>query len=298
MPVLMGRIRAPAMHDDLIGVFDEVVPDVVVHDLAEFAAAPIAASRGLPHVTSGFSGALSDPLQDLMVEAVAPLWAHHGLEVTSAAVQGDVLLHPLPASVDQPRQDGPSAPLRPLSFDGSFSPPPDWVRSFGGDRPGVYVTFGTVNGPDAPWAEIFSALGDIDVDVVATVGGGVDPGTLGPIPANVRVEGYVPQGHLLERAQLVLSHAGAGTVIASASCATPQVFLPIAADQWDNADTFSAAGAGLTLEPDQRDAPSIAGAVTRLLRDATVEKQVSGLAAEFEAMPHPADLVTTIEALV
>jgi hypothetical protein len=114
--------------------------------------------------------------------------------VSTETLNGDLLLHPFPAHLDTPRSDVPSAPMRPMSFDGaSLTSPPVWADSFGKDRPGVYVTFGTEMSPRAPWAALFEALSDLDVDVVATVGIQLDPVTPRPSGPNIRVEKYVPE---------------------------------------------------------------------------------------------------------
>ena len=288
MTVMFAELSAPRMHDDLVQVFDAEQPDLVVREFAELASAAIAANRGIPDVTVGFSGALSDELAAALSTAVTPIWARHGLDVPPTALNGRLLLHPFPAAIDPPRADGPAAPMRPLAYDGGGdSEPPAWIAAFGRERPGVYVTFGTEMAGLAPWAAILEASADLDIDVVATLGSQLDPAALGPAPANVRLERYVPQTALIERAALVCSHAGAGTVIGAASAATPHLSIPIGADQWDNADLITRLGAGPTLELDQRDPGSIAKAVTSVLTDPGSAAAARDLAGLFAAMPLP-----------
>ena len=293
-----GDVAAPPMRDDLVGVFDEFQPDVVVHDYAELAAAPMSSARSIGCVSVGFSGAVSDAVQRAVEVSAAPVWEREGVEITTATFNGDLLLYPFPEWLDTPRADVPSAPMRPVAFDRSTaSDAPEWVESFGADRPGVYATYGTELGPRAPWSAIFDGLAALDADVIATVGGQLDPASLGPVPANIRVEQYVPQGFVLERAAVAVSHGGAGTLIGAATTATPQLCLPIAADQWDNADRLAASGAGLLLEENERDPDSIYRAVERLLHDDSIQTHANLLRDHFAAMPHPAELVATIESL-
>jgi UDP:flavonoid glycosyltransferase YjiC (YdhE family) len=297
-PVLFGEVAAPVMRDDLVEVFDDFRPQLVVHEFAELAAAPMATARGIATVSVGFSGAVSDDLQAALEESVAPVWEREGLSVDAAGINGDLFLHPFPAALDTPREDGPSAPMRPLSFDGAPSAaPPGWISTFGAERPGVYVTFGTEVAGRAPWTAILEALADLDVDVVATVGGRLDPETLGPLAANTRVERYVPQSFILERSKLVISHGGAGTLIGAATTGKVQLGVPIAADQWENADLLAAANAGVVLEPDERDADTIRQSVQALLADVAKHADAELLRAEFAAMPHPAALVASVEQL-
>ncbi len=296
--VMFAEIAAPVMHEELVGVVDTFQPELIVHEVAELAAAPIAKARGIPHVAVGFSGALPDAAQAAAEQSVAVVWESEGLQVTTADFHGDVLLHPFPTELDTPRSDGPAAPMRPLAFDGAMSTtPPDWTASFGAERPGVYVTFGTEFAHLAPWPAIFDALADVDVDVIATVGGRIDPATFAPTAANIRIEQYVPQGFLLDRAQVVVSHGGAGTLIGAASAGKVQLCLPVGADQWENADSLSAARAGMTLEVTERDAETIARSVEHLLSDTSTQASAEYLRNCFAAMPHPADVVAELEHL-
>ena len=90
------------------------------------------------------------------------------------------------------------------------------------------------------------AASELDIDVVATVGGQADASALGAIPGNTRVERYVPQSFLIKRASLVVSHAGAGTIIAAASAGKPHRSISLSADNWDNADFLARHNVGIT----------------------------------------------------
>jgi UDP:flavonoid glycosyltransferase YjiC (YdhE family) len=297
-PLMFGQIAAPTMRDDLAAVFDEFRPELVLHELAELAAAPMAVARGIPHVTVGFSGALSDEIASLVLDSVSPLWALEGVPQTPRSFNGDLLLHPFPRSMDTPRADGPSLPIGPVLFGGALSDsPPGWIDSFGAERPGIYVTFGTEMVQAAPWNAILNAMADLRVDVVATVGSELDVAELGVIPSNVRVARFVPQRFLLERATAVVSHAGAGTLIAAAVSGCPQLHLPVTADQWENADLLASTGAGLTLELHQRDADAVGLAVERLLTDNPMRASAERVRAEFAKMPHPREAMAAIENL-
>ena len=76
------------------------------------------------------------------------------------------------------------------------------------------------------------------------------------------------------------------------------MLFPIIADQWDNADAVSRAGAGVACELACRDAASLATALQRLLHDAVVHDAARAVATEIAAMPSAADHVQAIEALV
>lgn len=295
-----GWAAAPKTRVDLEPVFQSFRPDVVVSEMAELAAAPMAVARGLPHVTVAFSGALTTEAFPLMIDSITPVWeAEHVTVPHDGGLADDLYLHPFPPSFGQLPNSGRVRSMRADGFDGDPSAQtPEWINALGSERPLVYLTSGTEPAAvRAPWIEAFEALGSLDVDVVATIGRNVDPSTFGDLPSNVRVERFVPQRWLLGRASMVASHGGAGTLLAAAANGVPQVLNPIAADQWENADAVVAAGVGVVCEPDQRCAADLAGAFEIVLGNGDMRAVVARVADEIAAMPSPADHVAEIEAL-
>jgi len=291
---------APVMREALEPVFAEFAPDVVIHEIGELAAAPMAAARGIPHVTVAFSGSLPDAAHSLLIPAIAPVWHAEGLpSPTLDDIRGAVFLHPFPPSFGQaPTGDG-VRPMRAIGFAPEDADVPSWLAAAGSTRPLVYMTAGTERaGTGAPWAAGVAAIGSLDVDAIATIGPHLDPADLGEVPANVRIERFVPYGAILPRAAVVMSHAGAGSLLGAARQGLPQLLYPLAADQWENADAATGAGVALTCELDQRSADDIAGMLDQLLHVPSFARAASDVAAEIAAMPLPSDHVRTIEALV
>jgi UDP:flavonoid glycosyltransferase YjiC (YdhE family) len=290
---------ASAMLDDLIVVCDQLAPDVIVHEPGEYAAAPVATARGIPHVTVGFGGPTPDEVLAAAEDALRRLWARLGLDLRPAAGMYDHLyLHPLPPSLG-PRPSRPTMlPMQPIGFDGAIGQnAPHWLDDLGRSRPCVYVTFGTEVTQFAPIGDVLATLASLDVDAVLTVGEAMTPALIEPRPANVRIEQYIPQRFVLARASLLVSHAGSGAMLGAASRGIPQLCLPIAADQFQNADFVSAAGIGVTLEPHEIDPTTLSAAIKLLLDDRAFTDQASGIAQEIAAMPPPASRVATIEQL-
>lgn len=290
---------APVMLADLPAIIDDVQPEVIIHEMAELAAAPVAVSRSIPHLTVAFSGALPDDATGALLERIAPTWAAVGLDApTLGDLVGGCYLHPFPPSFGQVPDVAAVQPMRAEPLVRSGDAAPEWLADLGRDRPLVYLTSGTEpQAAMAPWAAAVAALGSIDVDAVVTIGPHVDPEVLGPARSNVRVERFVPQAFILERAGLVMSHAGAGSLLGAARAGLPQLLNPLAADQWENADAASGAGVAITMEMHERSPEHIAAALDRLLNDdrcATAAKRVAG---EIAAMPGAADVVPIVEAL-
>jgi MGT family glycosyltransferase len=172
-----------------------------------------------------------------------------------------------------------------------------WLASLGSTRPAVYVTFGTERAAaDAPWRALLEAIGHREVDALVTTGAHADIGAFGQAPGNVRVERYVPQGQVLGRVAAVVSHAGAGTMLGAASAGVPQVVVPIFADQWENADAISSAGAALVCEEDERTAAALGSALDSVVADAQCRTAAASVALEMSLMPTAADLVPALEA--
>ena len=291
---------APVMRVALRPVFDDFRPDVVIHETGELAGGPMAVARGIPHLTVAFSGALPEWADELILAGIAPVWKAEGLPApTMDDVHGDLYLHPFPPSFGQAPSSGVVRPMRAEGVDRDAGSPPPWLDDLGARRPLVYATSGTEPAAGmAPWAAIVAALGSIDVDAVVTIGKHVDPSLLGEVPHNIRVERFVPQRFVLERASVVISHAGAGSLLGAASRGIPQLLSPLVADQWENADAATSAGIAITCELDQRSDTEIGAALARLLNDHQFRHAAEKVAGEIEAMPAPADHVATIEALV
>ena len=262
-------------------------------------AAPIATSRGIPHITFAFSGAPSATMLGGSEEAVAGLWSAEGLAVPSdAGLYAHLYLHRFPPAFGLVPSGVNVRFVRPVGFDGSTTAEkPNWLDSLGSEGSAVYLTLGTVvTGPDQ-WRKILAAVASINIDVIATTGS-QDPADIGPVPPNVRVERYVPQSFILDRVTAMISHGGAGTILAGASQGVPQVCIPMGADQWENADALAGTGASITLEEDQRDSATIAGALERQLEGDNFEAAAHTVAAEIAALPHPDEYISVCGPLV
>jgi UDP:flavonoid glycosyltransferase YjiC (YdhE family) len=294
-----GEVCTPPMLDDLLPVLDGWRPALVVNDASELAAPLAAQLRRLPHATHAFGALLPERRVVAAGEAVAPLWRAHGLEPGPYAGSYDHLyLDIYPPSLRFGSYDHvPQVQaLRPVPFDAATDSPGQPVVA--GDRPLVYLTFGTVFNDPGLFSAAMEGLAGLDVDVLVTVGPAADPAALGAVPPNVRVERYVPQTQVLPHCAVVASHAGSGTFLATLGLGIPQLCLPQAADQFINAGQGAASGAALTLAPGEASAEAIAGAVGRLLHEPAFAAAARRLAAEIEAMPGPDEVARRLEELV
>lgn len=134
---------------------------------------------------------------------------------------------------------GPSMDDRP--FLGEWEPP-------AGDRPVVLVSLGTVFNQ---MPEFFRVAADAFATepwhVVMTVGDGIDPEEIGPLPANVEIHRWLPHLEVLDRASVFVTHGGLGSVMESLHTGTPMVMIPLTPVDQPTAKRITQLGVGRIL---------------------------------------------------
>lgn len=93
-----------------------------------------------------------------------------------------------------------------------------------------------------------------------------------PLPACVRHVEHAPFVSLFPSCAAVVHHGGVGTTAAALAAGTPQVVIPWAYDQFDNAARVERLGVGVGLRRSRRSADHIAQAVGRLLAPAVRDR--------------------------
>lgn len=112
---------------------------------------------------------------------------------------------------------------------------------------------------------------------------------LGTIPANVRIETFVPQAEVMSHARAVVCHGGSGTLLSTLATGCPVVVVPLFADQPANARATEAAGAGLAVFTHQAD--EIANAIRTVLVSESIHAGARKVAAELASMHSVNDAV-------
>jgi UDP:flavonoid glycosyltransferase YjiC (YdhE family) len=184
----------------------------------------------------------------------------------------------------------------------------------GGTDPLVYVSFGSVAG-DMPYfpalnRDAIDALAPLPVRVLMTTGHGADPDELGPLPANVRAERWVPQADVLAHAAAMVCHGGYGSTLGALRRGVPLVIVPLfSIDQWANARRVAAIGAGIALTgapgaprgaldfPGADVTGALPDAVRRVLDDPGYGLAARRIAAEMAALRPIDEAVGVLEAL-
>jgi rhamnosyltransferase subunit B len=91
-----------------------------------------------------------------------------------------------------------------------------------------------------------------------------------PLPSTVRHEPYAPFSQLLPRCAAIVHHGGVGTCAQGLAAAIPQLVMPLAYDQPDNATRLWQLGVGRWLVPSQFKAARVARTLGELLDDPKV----------------------------
>lgn len=163
----------------------------------------------------------------------------------------------------------------------------------------MYVSLGTAFNVESGdlFSRVVAGVRDLPVDVLVTVGAEIDPAELGPQPANVTVERFVPQWAVLPHGDLVVSHGGSGGVIGALAHGLPVVVLPLGADQPHNAARVEALGVGRVLDAVSATPDEIGDAVAATLADHAARAAAASLRDECAPLPSPATAMAWLEAL-
>ncbi len=93
------------------------------------------------------------------------------------------------------------------------------------------------------------------------------------LPTDVRHFGFVPFSQLLSRAAAVVHHGGVGSCGQGLAAGLPQLLMPMAYDQPDNAARLKRLGVAESLAPKKFHGPGVARALDRLLTDDSVHQR-------------------------
>lgn len=292
VPRAFGEIGTDDMVDDVLACAEATDPELVVFESYAFVGPLVAAIRGVPQAQHTLGPLLEPDVLELANDAVSPLWRSFGLDAPGyAGVYEGATIALCPPSLhrgDLPR--GRRLELRPSPL--PVSPP------HRGARPLVYVTLGTFFGANHDVVvTILDGLAGEPLDVLVTLGADGDPTALGPLPANVTVERFVPQADVLPRCAAVVHHGGSGTTFGALAHGLPQVVVPQGADNFRNAALLDGAGASRTVLPEARTPAAVRTAVRDVLDEPRFAAAAQRLATEIDAMPTPEALADSLRDL-
>jgi MGT family glycosyltransferase len=275
--------RASDGFDDLQAAIERFSPDVLVVDTNSYGALTAAEASGIPWcsfqpfftplpskdvppfgpgfpVAKGVLGRWRDALLRpliyrklgaLALPRVNELRREAGLSPLHS--MGEFLLRPprtlyfTAQALEYPRSDWPPSfvMVGPATW-GPETKLPSWLA--GEERPIVLVTCSTETQRDRIILEhALRGLADEELRVVGT-SAAHDPASF-EIPANARVERFLPHDPILDRAAAVVCHGGMGITQKALAKGVPVCVVPFGRDQLEVARRVERAGAGVRLLP-------------------------------------------------
>jgi glycosyltransferase (activator-dependent family) len=291
-------------------------PDLVISDPTSFPGGVAAQVVGAAHARLLFGVDRVVQLRDAVLAQRSPAgeplqnWLQpvvegFGADFDEAVVLGHWTISPMPTWIWHP--DGVHyLPIRHLPFNGP-STIPRWLY----DQPArrrVCLTLGTSHREAkaglAPSADdLFEAVADLDVEVVATLDAH-QLGSTSAVPDNVRAVDYVPLNVLLPSCSAIVHSGGAGTFAAALEYGVPQVIVP---HEWDTqkwwgpvamGDGLEARGAGVyPANADMLTVDALRDSLKVVLEDPSYAANAAQVRVEVRAMPSPNDVVPVLEEL-
>jgi len=301
-------------HERVMGIWDEVRPDVVVSDnvtgypAVELAGAPWVRAvscnplemrdpdlppplSGLPVADRSEWGAFREEYH----RAHEELLAEHNQFRTSVGVEPCppdefntaspwLDLYEFPAAADYGR----AVPLGPAwhrleasvrGGEAAF----DVAAHLPGDGKVIYLSLGSLGCMDLGLMQRL-------IDALATTGHRVIV-SMGPLKDQLRLgsrmygDEFLPQPSILPQCDLLITHGGNNTVCEGFSFGLPMIGLPLFWDQYDNAQRLAEAGFGARLATYDWSEEELVGTVERLLADDGLRARMRAIAAAVRSRP-------------
>ncbi|MFE0778350.1 macrolide-inactivating glycosyltransferase [Streptomyces sp. NPDC058861] len=247
----------------LAEAFDGDRPDLVLHDITSYPARVLAHTWGVPAVSlwpnlvpwEGYEEEVAEPMYaELKASPRGKAYfarfeewlAEHGIDTPPDRF----VARPRRAIVLIPRALQPQADRVDESVysfvgacQGERADQGEWRRPDGAEKV-LLVSLGSAftKQPDFYRACVEAFGGLPGWHLVLQIGKFVDPAELGALPDNVEVHTWVPQLAILRQADAFVTHAGAGGSQEGLATATPMVAVPLAADQFGNAEMLQSLG--------------------------------------------------------
>lgn len=173
-----------------------------------------------------------------------------------------------------------------------------WERLSG--KPLVYASFGTIQNRNRHlFKTVAKAVAGMDIQLVISAGGAELREVPHDLPGNPIVVSYAPQREILDRAALMITHAGMNSTLECLSAGVPMVAIPIAHDQPGVSSRIVWTGTGVRLLMTECDVPRLRTAVEAVLYQDSYRKSArrfQRIIAETDGPSLAADIIEEIAA--
>ena len=171
-----------------------------------------------------------------------------------------------------------------------------WDRLDG--RPLVFASLGTLQNRSRDiFRKIAEACAGLNVQLVISLGGGLEPDRLGALSGDPLVVRFAPQLEIVKRASVVITHAGVNTVLESLAEGVPLVCIPLGNDQPGVAARVAAHAAGVVVPPRKANAKRLRSAVQAVLEDESYRRaarKIQAAMSEIDGLERAADIVEDV----
>lgn len=275
------------MIDGIMALTDDWGPDLVVYDQGTIAGLFAAARAGVPAVQRNVSAWRTRRMHEATAAHLTDVCDRYDVSVPAPAVT---------------IEEFPPSMLVGEEPEGWFM---RWLPHSGGavigdrllqppERPRIAVSMGTVELQmlgTGTMRTIIDAAADVDAEFVLALGG-VDIGSLGPLPENVRSVGWIPLHFLLHTCTAIVHHGGGGTALAAIDAGVPQLITPDPADRFQHTTLEAVRKRGIGFVSEREDVD--AGLLDRLLTDEGIRAATAEVQREMAGLPTPAATVQRI----
>jgi MGT family glycosyltransferase len=124
-------------------------------------------------------------------------------------------------------------------------------------------------------AVVGAAADDPQRQFILAVGRAFDPAELGSVPGNLYLSQWVPQLEVLRRADLMVTHGGAGTAKECVLMGVPMVVMPLVRDQFEMARRIVHHGLGVAGDASQSTAGTLGALIGRVAVDEAMRRRLA-----------------------
>ena len=135
--------------------------------------------------------------------------------------------------------------------------------------------------------------------LLVSLGSRMEPEEFMPVPPHVHLSRWAPQLQVLSRANVMITHAGAGATKECIVNGVPMLAVPMMRDQFDCAERIVHHGLGLRADIERISAAEVASMLEQLLADESCRARVNAMKEEFQrvdAMNVGVDVIEKIAA--
>lgn len=175
--------------------------------------------------------------------------------------------------------------------------PANWSRNYP-ERPLALVSLSTsyMYQQEQVVQHLCDACAALDVEALVTTGPTHSPDTL-DMADNVTAVEFIPHDALLPDTDLLVNHAGHGTVMAGVTHGVPMLCLPMGRDQPDVADQVAILGLGAVLEADAS-VEALRQTISDMLSDRQLSETSSAFAHSLETHPGLEEAIAAIRGVI